>query len=235
MKKKNITSVLAACLISGSFIFYTNATFSAPQPKRSHVAFMVGLIKDPSTVGALAPSSSYVAQELAQPLSAHAGPRRILEIGAGTGQITDTLVTKITDQDTLDVVELNKDFCTILSNKYANYTNVTVFSGSILDWNPEQPYDFIICTLPFNRFPYSLVEKIIMHAHDLIAPGGTFSYIELKYLGYFKQLFLSRDELKEFTLVRAYMKQFNQQCCYQKTTVLRNFPPAEVYHCQLKG
>lgn len=196
-------------------------------------AFMYGLIKDPQTVGALTPSSEYVAQELVMPLKAQTGPRTILEIGAGTGQITNTIVKSITADDTLDVVELNPDFCKILTERFKNQAHVQIFSGSILDWNPDKKYDFVICTLPFNRFSAQLVQAIIEHVRLLVKPNGFFSYIELKYLAYFKELILSAHELQQHALVTTYMKNFNQTYCKQTVTIFRNLPPAQVFHCQL--
>lgn len=223
-----------------TYVFCLSICFSIiseiPYQKKSYstLVFMYGLLTNSATVGAITPSSSYVAQELVRPLSAHIAPKRILEIGAGTGQITDTIVHQLTAHDTLDVVELQKDFCDILVKRYEGHENVTIFCGSILDWHAQEPYDFIICTLPFNRFSHDLVHNILDHVAVLIAPQGVFSYIELKYLTYLKQLFLSRQQLQEHALVSTYMQNFNGQYCKEKVMVFRNFPPAQIFHCRFR-
>lgn len=66
--------------------------------------------------GAMAPSSRLLARTIARPLARRrpARPIRVLEVGAGTGAFTRLILRLLTAGDTLEIYEINPEFCAVL-------------------------------------------------------------------------------------------------------------------------
>ena len=62
------------------------------------------------STGSIAPSSRWLAGALSRYVAAGTGPQKILEVGPGTGAVTQRLVRVLGFQDHLDLVELNEAF-----------------------------------------------------------------------------------------------------------------------------
>ncbi|NJM41233.1 MAG: methyltransferase domain-containing protein [Anaerolineae bacterium] len=116
-----------------------------------------------STVGALLPTSTYAAQAMASECARHPGPKRVLEIGAGTGAITSQIVKHIGPDDALVCVELEPDLAEYLQRRFETEPEFERVRGrtqinqmSVLDLPVDEnsePFDYIISALPFNSLP----------------------------------------------------------------------------------
>ena len=136
-------------------------------------------------IGAVLPTSATAADALAAEVARVKGPKRVLEVGAGTGAITSQLVHYIGTQDELVVCEINPTFMTLLQKRFAQEASLRrvlqqthFIGGSILDLPAEPQFDFIVSTLPFNNCPPDFIEAVLAHYQRLLKPGGVLSYIE---------------------------------------------------------
>ena len=80
----------------------------------------------------------------------------ILEIGPGDGRLTDNILKK--NPKNLDLVEIDKDLCINLKNKYLNNKNVNIENEDILNYKINKQYDLIISNLPYNVSSQVLVQ-----------------------------------------------------------------------------
>lgn len=151
--------------------------------------------------------------------AADAPPVNILEIGAGTGPMTDEILTSMRPADHLDVVEIHRKFYEHIKNRYG-HRNLTAHCCDILDFQPGLTYDIIISSLPYENIPAESGQKIWERKISLCKPGGTITYF--KYLSPFgfKHDF-ERDLVEKWETNRE--------------TVLRNLPPARVYTLRIEG
>jgi phospholipid N-methyltransferase len=136
------------------------------------------------SVGAVIPSSRALGREMVEGLPADGAPRRVLEVGAGTGAFTRELVRALGPADTLVVVELNPAFCEVLRGRIAAWTSragaprVELVEGDVLAYTPDAPFEAVVSSIPFNSLPEALVADIVRKLHDVLAPGGTLAYFE---------------------------------------------------------
>ena len=74
------------------------------------------------TTGAIAPSSRFLARSMTSFLAARdlSKPVRVLEIGPGTGPVTESIVKLLQPGDVFDLVELNEEFVSILKARFEN-------------------------------------------------------------------------------------------------------------------
>ena len=135
-------------------------------------------------VGAVVPSSRALGRRMVEGLPPAGTPRRVLEVGAGTGAFTRALVSALGPADVLVIVELNPAFCAALRPRIAAWTvhvgapQVVLVEGDVLAYEPEARFDYVVSSLPLNAFPEGLVGRIVAKLHDVLAPGGTLAYFE---------------------------------------------------------
>src|ERR1700739_2544206 len=81
------------------------------------VRFLRSWIEKPLHVGAVMPSGRVLARTMAHYVDPHAeGP--VVELGPGTGAITNALIERGVDQKRLVLVEYNPGFCALLRDRY---------------------------------------------------------------------------------------------------------------------
>ena len=201
-------------------------------------AFSLQYLHSPRAVGTPFPCSSFVAKEIVKyipPASQNSEvPRRILEIGPGLGAFTGHIISKMGPNDHLDLVEIEKPFCDILNARYGHDKRVHVEHESITEWHPELKYDYIVTAVPLNALDFaSLVKPILESYVALLKEHGILSAIEYVGTSTLKRGLMCGEEQKsEFDKVQQLKTGFFDRYSFEKTVVVRNMPPARVFHCR---
>lgn len=194
------------------------------------------------TIGALAPSSRFVARALAKDFARHvrspgAGPARILEVGAGTGPATAELVRLMRPIDSLDTVELNERFAEVLAGRFMNErdfirvaTQCRVLAIDFLELPVDRPYDFVVCGLPFNNFSPELVRALFRKMHHSVASHGALSFFEYLAIRRMKGLVSSRSERRRLSHVARVLRHYLNRYEFSRDLVWRNLVPTVVHH-----
>ncbi|MCL4380347.1 methyltransferase domain-containing protein [Candidatus Dependentiae bacterium] len=200
------------------------------------LSFTLKGITQLGTVGAFFECSTTTTHELCKEVIQESStPRRILELGAGKGIVTAELLRNCTEDDRIDLVELDVDFCAHLRKEFSStkYPNVQVHQVDMLKFVPEQSYDIIICTLPFNAFDTETVVAMLKKIETLTKKGTRFSYIE----------YLAGSTVRKITALatasyadeaRRYgaLQDFKKGRLQETVCIVRNAPPTYVHHLQ---
>lgn len=198
--------------------------FEFVQSLKENLLFIFHFFRDPLTMGSLFPSSKALANRLVKLMPNSSEPKRYLEVGPGTGAVTDSILKKMGPKDTLDVVELDPDLCRGLRKKYAKCKNLRIHQKSIEDFH-EENFDGIISSLPLNQFSVEFVENIFRKYLKIMKPSAFLSYYEYKYPKIIAALTERGRRLKKIqTLKSAYGEKHQEKV----ETVWKNFPPANV-------
>src|SRR5205823_2510234 len=123
------------------------------------------------------PLSARVAKKITEPIHRSATPKKIIEVGAGSGALTNKIISKMTEQDHLDLIEIEPILCDVLRDKFGRLKNVAIHCTDFLEWNPPYQYDDIVSTLPFNSFPPKLVQKLINHLIKVAKNNATLAFV----------------------------------------------------------
>jgi len=224
MTKKNIFIVGALLLVMLGFLAFIFSDFGS---------FVFALLKSPKKVGAVAPSSIFLAKAITKHVVKKDSPIRVLEVGAGTGVFTEKIVAKLSKEDTLDVIEIDKSLYEILKEKFEKHKNVRVICGSILDWEPKYKYDFIISGLPFNSFGTDFVVSVLGKYTEIIKNKGIFSYFEYLWVSYVKKFFSKGAQKTDYIKSKRILAGFRKSFEFDRDFVLLNVPPAYAYHLKI--
>lgn len=104
----------------------------------------------PTMVGAIWPSSRHLAQAMAQGAD---GARRIVELGAGTGAITQALCERHPHTPTT-VVELQPELADQLRQRFSGMTVLQAPAHEVLEaWPEGEEPVVVVSSLPFRSLP----------------------------------------------------------------------------------
>jgi phosphatidylethanolamine/phosphatidyl-N-methylethanolamine N-methyltransferase len=191
------------------------------------------------TTGAILPSGRPLASALCRYVRDGSGPRRILEVGPGTGAVTARLVQLLHPTDHLELVELNDDFVRHLRERFTSEPGFQAVAdrselihGRLEDLSGEGCYDLIVSGLPLNNFSAAEVQQILTVFGRLIKPGGILSFFEYIAIRRIKVLLsgrLERQRLREIGEVLGRLLQSREIRC---DWVWPNVTPAWVHHVQ---
>jgi phosphatidylethanolamine/phosphatidyl-N-methylethanolamine N-methyltransferase len=150
----------------------------AKKPLRldDEMQFIRTWIEKPLSTGAVMPSSKALARTMARYVDpAASGP--VIELGPGTGPVTEALVQHGVDPARLILVEFNPDFCRLLRTRYPA---ATVVQGDayrlrrLLETYVRSPASAIVSGLPLVTKPVRTRLRLISDAMALLAPGAPF-------------------------------------------------------------
>jgi phosphatidylethanolamine/phosphatidyl-N-methylethanolamine N-methyltransferase len=140
------------------------------------VRFLRSWIEKPLHVGAVMPSGKLLARTMAQYVDAHStGP--VVELGPGTGAITNALIEHGVDQKRLVLVEYNPSFCALLRDRYPHARVVQGDAYTLRDtlWNVlSVRADAVVSGLPLVTKPMLTRVRLIRDAFAALAPGAPF-------------------------------------------------------------
>jgi len=138
--------------------------------------FFGQLFKKPGQVVALAPSSRALAAEMAATLEPGAGP--VIELGAGTGRITQAIIDRGIAADQIHAIEMNPVFCEDLRAGFPglNVHQCSATEVGTLDVTGAQA---VVSGLPLLSMPLPVQEAILSGSFAQIGPEGR--YIQFTY------------------------------------------------------
>lgn len=183
---------------------------------------LLHFIKDLKKVGAIAPSSKFLAKDLVQQLKDDlscngCSSQNILEIGPGTGPLTKEITNHIRPQDHLDVVEIHDHFYRTVRDKYSS-ANIAIHHEDILQFNAGRTYDYIFSSLPYEAMQEKLIQEIWKKKLELCKPKA--------YICYFKYVSFRKFKCNfEEAVVEKYQS--------NKKVVLLNIPPAKLFTLEI--
>jgi phosphatidylethanolamine/phosphatidyl-N-methylethanolamine N-methyltransferase len=140
------------------------------------VRFLRSWIEKPLHMGAVMPSGRVLARTMAQYVNINSSAP-VVELGPGTGAITNALIERGVDQKRLVLVEYNPGFCALLRDRYPHAKVVQGDAYTLRDslWNVlSAPASAVVSGLPLVTKPMLTRLKLIRDAFVALAPGAPF-------------------------------------------------------------
>jgi phosphatidylethanolamine/phosphatidyl-N-methylethanolamine N-methyltransferase len=140
------------------------------------VRFIRTWLEKPLALGAVTPSSRALARTMASFVDP-AVPGAIVELGPGTGSITEALLAQGIDCSRLLLVEFDATFCRLLRQRYPA---ATVMQGDayglthLLAGILQSPAAAVVSGLPLFTKPLRMRLRLLFEAFALMSPGAPF-------------------------------------------------------------
>lgn len=192
------------------------------QKWRARRAFLGQFIEQPFMIGAVAPSSRQLCEEIVRGVDLK-NARAVVEFGPGSGVATDLILPRLGPQTKFLAIELNER---LVGAFRARHPRVTIVHDSvenvrgICTAHGIEQADVIVSGLPWASFNDGLQDRILSAAFDVLKPGGV-----LVTFGYHVGTWLKAGKRFYGKLPSVFAK------VEKSPTVWRNLPPAFVVRC----
>ncbi len=130
----------------------------------------------PALTGAVSPSGRFLARMMARAVATD-GTAPIVELGPGTGPITQALLKRGIDPKRLVLVEFDNSFCRLLRQRFPDVRVVqgdAYALGESLRGVLRVPAAAVVSSLPLLNKPDAQRISLLEDAFALMAPGGSF-------------------------------------------------------------
>jgi phosphatidylethanolamine/phosphatidyl-N-methylethanolamine N-methyltransferase len=138
--------------------------------------FLRSWLERPLVTGAVSPSGKMLARTMASYVDPRlSGP--VIELGPGTGPVTEALVRRGVAPERLVLVEYNPEFCDLLSRRFPK---ATVIEGDAYDLRTTlrgvvtEPAAATLSSLPLFTKPLDMRLDLLAAAQDVMHPNAPF-------------------------------------------------------------
>ncbi len=149
-------------------------------PFREEFNFLKGLIASPKGVGAVTPSSPALARAIAAELDP-AAAGKVLELGPGTGVVTEALIARGFAPERIIAVEYDADFARLVKERCPGVTVIVGDAfGLAKTLGPQDaPFSGIVSGVPLLNHPMAARRALVDGGLARVREGGVlvqFSY-----------------------------------------------------------
>lgn len=143
---------------------------------KERAVFLRQWLRHPLRMGAIAPSSRALSQLMCQAVNPHP-EEYMIELGAGTGSLTEQLLARGVDPQRLIVIEMDPFLCSYLEKKFPD---VQVICGDACHLDDLIPAPFkghvsaVVSGLPLKVIPQKKVDQIVTSSFRVLSPHGQF-------------------------------------------------------------
>ena len=160
-------------------------SFPRPSPRKTSVGrepledearFLKSWLERPLVTGSITPSGKMLARTMASYVDPRV-PGPVIELGPGTGPVTDALIRRGVAQDRLILLEYNPDFCKLLRRRFPK---ATIVQGDAYDICEslrgvfDEPAAATVSSLPLLTKPLDQRLELLEAAHGLMHRGAPF-------------------------------------------------------------
>jgi phosphatidylethanolamine/phosphatidyl-N-methylethanolamine N-methyltransferase len=194
--------------------------------------FFLNAFRDWDQTASFIPSSRYLIDEMVAGVTGP-GTRAVVELGTGTGGVTEALLAALPADARLYAVEIDGPLLAATARRLPDPRLVPIH-GSAADLESllpaaghHGPVDAVVSSLGMSLLPPDLRDSIVASSIAALKPGGVFvqfGYLHSKVVVYSPIRGWSRFDLA------AYLEQNFDRI--RKRRVLANFPPADVFVCR---
>lgn len=204
-----------------------------------HQLFYQYVARDFRRAGAVAPSSRFLGYAMTSELAARGpAPARVLEVGGGSGSITEVIARRMTPGSRLDVYEIDGALSEELQRRFTGEAadrfpdlDIRVYNSPIESIEPRPLYDYIVSCLPFTNFQPDTVGRIFEIYRALLGPGGVCSFYEYILVRRLALMAANRPHERTRVLgVGEVVRRYTATFCFKREMVLYNIPPAWAFH-----
>jgi len=191
-------------------------------PRFNLLDFARQTLKTPASIGAIAPSSRFVANSVISLANIEAA-KTVVELGPGNGVFTEQIIKKLGSNTTFFALELNQVFVQATKDRCPQAQVYHDTAQSIIRYlhkHDVDQCDRIVSSLPWTIFEPADQDMLLDTLSSVLAPGGYF--VSIVYLG-------AKARRRGRYFIDRLPAHF--KTVYKTKTVWQNLPPTQIYRC----
>lgn len=191
------------------------------------------------TIGAICTFSQKTQQSICEQVKKYVREKdlekpTVLELGAGTGTLSNALIQTLNSTSTeykLDLVELMPEFCKELKKKFERERQAKAHCGDAQTWNPGYRYNVIVSTLPFNAVGFSekTVKNILTNIENIAEHDALFVWVEYALLPSLMSIMTFGSTQEEHIKKQVVLDEFRKKHGFKQQIIFQNMPPTYIY------
>jgi phospholipid N-methyltransferase len=184
--------------------------------------FLSEFLRDPSAIGAIAPSSSRLAKVITAEIGIESA-RVVVEYGPGTGAFTGAILQRLAPGAVFFAIEQNPQMAAVLRQRFPSvtvYEDSVANLGRLLQESGIEAVDCIVSGLPWASFSSRLQDELLGQTLAALRPGGRFATF-----AYLQGLLMPAGRRFRHKLHACFSQ------VERSPVVWCNLPPAFVYRC----
>lgn len=194
--------------------------------------FFLNAFRDWDQTASFIPSSRFLVDAIVQGAAIRSA-RAVVELGAGTGTVTEALLAAMPADAKLYAVEIDGPLLEATARRLPDPRLVPIH-GSAADLHDllaaaghEGPVDAVVSCLGMSLLPPDLRQSILASSISILGGDGVF--VQYGYLHARVVVYSPIRGWSRFNLQRYLQDHFGQ---IQQQRVIANFPPADVFVCR---
>ncbi|MCA8941482.1 MAG: NAD-binding protein [Planctomycetes bacterium] len=148
-----------------------------PRPIRDSVRFLGSFVRRPARIGAVMPSSRFLADLLVGDLETLGDGDVVVEYGPGTGPMTRVIADRLPEGAEYLGIEIDDKFVNLLRNRFPRFRFVQGSAADVSEWLERFELGDakrIISGIPFASLPAEVQTGIADGTKDALAADGEF-------------------------------------------------------------
>jgi phosphatidylethanolamine/phosphatidyl-N-methylethanolamine N-methyltransferase len=193
-------------------------------PQEKYAGFFMEFLKNPGSVGAVAPSSRRLASQTVNAIDWES-VETLCEFGPGTGAITEIILNRKPPHVNFFAIERCGRFVTVLQERFPGLKIIEDSVANVRAVAESQGYskvDAVISGLPWSSFSDECQTEYLEALVNTLGPRGQFA----------TYAYLTGLPLPSAQRFRKKLHKYFAQVRCSKT-IWGNMPPAFVYHCRM--
>ncbi|MBM3468267.1 MAG: methyltransferase domain-containing protein [Alphaproteobacteria bacterium] len=149
-------------------------TYTSQAKRNENLLFLKRVLKNPKALGAVTPSSIALSNFICQHVET-TQDSFVVEIGAGTGRFTRSLLRYGVKPTQLFVVEMDPELCGFLTQHFPNVTVINGDARNLLDILPPHiigKVSTVISGIPLVNLSETIQASIVGACFSVLAEGG---------------------------------------------------------------
>jgi len=205
---------------------------------KDNALFVQEFFRTFKTTGTAWPTSRWAARAMVEPLTErpHGTSSKILELGPGTGSVTEYILRAMGFGDSLAVCEINERFMDALKENldedpyFDTHRSRVNFHCCPMQQLPEnQKYDVIVCAIPFLNFELELVKELFAKIAALSHSKTEMTYYEYIGLRDIGKQFSTSSRRSRMRELDNFIRDLQNAHMHSKSEVWLNVLPIKVY------
>ncbi|MCD2471928.1 methyltransferase domain-containing protein [Jiella sp. MQZ9-1] len=143
--------------------------------------FFRGWLQRPLITGAVSPSSRALGRAMASYVpdpALFSENSRVLELGPGTGVVTQMLLQRGVPERSLVLIEYSHDFCKLLRQRFPDAEVIEgdayAIGRALPEWIGADPLEAVVSSLPLFTRPDEMREEVVGRSLEMMRPGAPF-------------------------------------------------------------